>query len=382
MYSVHSYGEMITDAVRMGAFEEALRRVLSPGKTVLDIGTGTGIFALLACQMGARRVYAIEPDSAIQVAREVVGANGCADRVTFYQALSTQVELPEPADIIISDLHGVLPLFQHHIPSIADARQRLLKPGGALIPQRETLWAAVVTSDKLHAEYVAPWLDNPYGVEMRAGHRIVVNSWRRARVEPDQLLCEPQRWATLDYTSITDPNVSNTLTWTADRCGTGHGLGVWFDTELIDAIGFSNAPGQPELIYGMAFFPWQDAVAIEPGDQITVVLEANLVGDDYIWRWNTQVLGRGSESPLKADFKQSTFFGAPLSPESLRKRADRYVPALNENGEIDRLILDLMADGLSLGDIAAQVSQRFVHRFDTWNAALTRVSDLSEKYSQ
>ena len=382
MYSVSGYGKMITDEVRMAAYEAALRCVLSPGKTVLDIGAGTGIFALLACQMGARRVFAIEPASAIQVAREVVGANGCADRVTFYQALSTQVELPEPADIIISDLRGVLPLFQHHILSIADARQRLLKPGGALIPQRDTLWAAIVTSDKLHAEYVAPWLDNPYGVEMRAGHRIVVNSWRKARVEPDQLLCEPQRWATLDYTSITNPNVSNTLTWTADRSGTGHGLGVWFDTELIDGIGFSNAPGQPELIYGMGFFPWQDAVAIESGDQITVTLEANLVGEDYIWRWNTQVLGRGSESPLKADFQQSTFFGAPLSPESLRKRADRYVPALNEDGQIDRLILDMMADGLSLGDIATQVSERFSHRFETWNAALTRVSDLSEKYSQ
>jgi len=75
MYSVQSYGQMITDQVRMEPYVEALRRVIGPEKTVLDIGSGTGIIALLACQMGARHVYAIEPASAIEVAREVVAAN-------------------------------------------------------------------------------------------------------------------------------------------------------------------------------------------------------------------------------------------------------------------------------------------------------------------
>ena len=89
MYSIADYGAMISDKVRMGAFVRALREAVKPGAVVIDIGTGTGIFALLACRFGARRVYAIEPDDAIQVAREIAVANGCADRIEFIQAMST-----------------------------------------------------------------------------------------------------------------------------------------------------------------------------------------------------------------------------------------------------------------------------------------------------
>mgnify|MGYP001184895145 CR=1 FL=1 len=72
---------MIADRVRMDAYVRALRQAVVPGSVVIDIGTGTGIFAMLACQFGARRVYAIEPDDAIQVAREIAAANGFADRI-------------------------------------------------------------------------------------------------------------------------------------------------------------------------------------------------------------------------------------------------------------------------------------------------------------
>jgi len=94
-YSVAVYGEMMGDGVRMRAYEQALREAVKPGSVVLDIGTGTGIFAMLAARFGARRVYAIEPADAIQVARDIAAANGCADRIEFIQGLSTAVSLPE-----------------------------------------------------------------------------------------------------------------------------------------------------------------------------------------------------------------------------------------------------------------------------------------------
>lgn len=125
---------MIADKGRMDAYVKGLRQAVKPDSVVVDIGTGTGIFALLACQFGAKKVYAIEPSDAIQVAREIAKSNGYADRIEFIQKLSTQVNLPELADVIISDIRGMLPLFQQHIPAIADARTRLLAEGGILIP--------------------------------------------------------------------------------------------------------------------------------------------------------------------------------------------------------------------------------------------------------
>ena len=77
------YGFMIADNARMDAYVEALRRAVGSDSVVVDIGAGTGVFSLLACQFGARRVYAIEPAVAIQVAREIAAANGYADRIEF-----------------------------------------------------------------------------------------------------------------------------------------------------------------------------------------------------------------------------------------------------------------------------------------------------------
>ena len=381
MYSILAYTKMIADEVRMAAYVEALRAT-APGAVVLDIGTGTGIFSLLACQFGAKRVYAIEPDDAIRIAREHARANSFDECINFIQGLSTHVTLPEPVDVIVSDIRGILPLFHHHIPAIQDARARFLAPGGCLIPQKDTLHIGIVGAEAVYQDYTHAWIANAYDLDMRAAQNINVHMRYKARVKPDHLLFSSQVLATLDYRTIAEPDIAATVTWTAPYSGTGYGIVVWFDTELIDAIGFSNSPDSPELIYGSSFFPWLEPVEIDAGDVIHVAFYADLVGDDYVWRWNTIVQKPGDENLTKADFKQSTFFGAPLSPQKLLKRAGHYVPSLSVDGEIDRLVLELMAQALPLNQIATQVADRFSQQFTSADAALARVRDLSEKYSR
>lgn len=79
---------------------ESLRQLVTKDSVVIDLGAGTGVFGLLACRFGARRVYAIDPNDAIAVAEEFAAANGFIDRFVCIQDLSTSVELPERADLI------------------------------------------------------------------------------------------------------------------------------------------------------------------------------------------------------------------------------------------------------------------------------------------
>jgi type I protein arginine methyltransferase len=382
MYSISGYGSMIADKGRMEAYVKALRQSVKPDSVVVDIGTGTGIFALLACQFGARKVYAIEPSDAIQVAKEIAKKNGYGDRIIFIQDVSTKVQIPELADVIVSDIRGMLPLFQQHIPAIIDARNRLLTEGGILIPQRDILWAAVVEVPHLYDRIVDVWDNNIYGLNMTDARQIVINNWGKGWVAPAQLLTVPQSWAILDYFTIENPDVTAELSWTVARSGTGYGVSIWFDAMLAESIGFSTAPGMPELVYGNGFLPWLKPVFLEVGDTISVNLQANLVGNDYIWRWNSSVFHQGDLSQVKASFQQSTFFATPLSLLQLRKSSSDYLPSLNQDGEIDRLILNLISDGLVLGDIATQVQEKFPTYFTNWQNALTRVGNLAQKYSK
>src|SRR5215813_2945484 len=243
MYTISMYGFMIADNVRMDAYAEALRRAVNPDSVVLDIGAGTGVFALLACRFGARRVYAIEPAEAIQVAREIAAANGYAGRIEFIQKLSTEVTLPERADVIISDLRGLLPFLGRHISCVADARERLLKPGGTLISQRDDVWVAIVEAEETYNEYLSPW--DIYEFDMTAARRVVTNTtgWKVRKDDSEILVAKPRLWTTLDYSSISDPNVDGEMSFDVTRDGKAHGMLIWFDATMADGVGFSNAPG-------------------------------------------------------------------------------------------------------------------------------------------
>jgi len=314
MYSVSAYGKMIADGPRINAYVSALRQAIRPDSVVIDIGSGPGLFALVACQFGARRVFAIEPDNIIQVGRDAAREHGVADRIEFIQSVSTEVTLPEPADVIVSDLRGILPWFQQHIPSIVDARSRFLAPGGILIPNRDRLWIAVVEAPKKYAEVVGAWEENA----LASGRRLSVNSLHKIRVRPEELLGQPVCWHELDYGQVEEVNVCKKVSLPVTRSGTAHGLAVWFDAELFEGSGFSNAHSETELIYGNAFFAFEQPVEVAAEDRIDIRLEARLIGDDYAWRWDTVVSSRGQ---TKCSFRQSTLFGAPLSISKLHAQS-------------------------------------------------------------
>src|SRR4030095_6166034 len=130
----------------------------------------------------------------------------------------------------------------------------------------------------------------------------------------------PQRLPALDYEPVETATLAGKLHWVAAAAGEAHGLISWFDADLGHDVTFTNAPGAPELIYGQAFFPWSRPVTLLIGDAVSVSTRAILVGEDYVWTWDTRVVD-GTTGAVKADFHQSSFFGAPLSAEMLARRS-------------------------------------------------------------
>lgn len=381
MYSIPAYGRMIQDRVRVDSYARALRQNIGSESVVLDIGAGPGIFSFLACQCGAKRVYAIEPDDSIELARRIAAANGLSSRIEFIQDFSTRITLPEKVDVIVSDISGVLPFFQKHIPTIVDARARFLRSSGRLIPASVTLWAGIVEAAELYERHVGPWTRRHYDLDLTPGRQLVTNSWRKSVISPDQLVTRSLQWAALDYSSVEAADVSTELMWKVERDGPAHGIAAWVDTVLSDGVAFSSAPGQPETIYGHAFFPWTAPVDLARGDSVTVRLQADLIGEDYVWQWNTTVQS-GNDQTVKATFRQSTLASLPLSPARLRTRAASHIPRLNEEGEIHQLILEHMNGSNTLEEIAASVAKTFPRRFPSIKTALAAVADFSTSYGR
>ena len=375
------YGRMIADIGRTAGYADALKRHVTPESVVVDVGTGTGVFALLAARLGARKVYAIEADDAIEWGRRIAAANGLDQQVTFIHEVSTRIDLPEKADVIVSDIHGALPAHRQSLLSIMDARDRFLAPGGSLIPRRETLWAAIVEAATLHEKIIGVWDRDVFGIDMTVVRPMVVNTCHGTRLCEADLVTRPECWTTIDYASLSSAHLSGRAAWTIDEPRSAHGIGVWFDWDGAEGVAFSNSPLVLEHhVYRQAFFPWPERVNLQPGDQVRVRLRADPVGSDYVYRWDTTV--RGQDGAPKANFVQSDFLGQVLSADRLRKQSSTFTPTLSEDGRIERTILNGAASGLALEQIARAVSAAFPHRFPEWTDAHRRVAEVSCKYCE
>jgi type I protein arginine methyltransferase len=231
----------------------------------------------------------------------------------------------------------------------------------------------------LYQKYVQPWAQPSFDFDLSIARTSVLNSWEKGRFSPEQLLSAPSAWATLDYATMESPDVGGSVSATITRRGTVHGLAVWFDAVLAEGIAFSNAPGGPDLIYGSAFFPFLNPVAVDPGDEVTTVFDARYVGKECIWRWNSVVR---AQNPLvvKARFDQSTFESTPLALEWIKKVAPPYIPELNDEGLITRVALEWMGQHCSIGELADRLLHQFPSRFTRPQEALTFAGRLSLRY--
>jgi protein arginine N-methyltransferase 1 len=380
MYSLHDFGDMIADAERFDAYSKAIAKAVRPGDAVLEIGCGPGVFALQACRAGAKKVYAIDSEEIVHFARQLAEANGFAERMEFIQSDSRKVQLPERMNVIVSDIRGSLPFFGHAIASIEDARQRLLAPGGRLIPQRDTLKAALIEASDFYSKLVSPWSHSSAGLDLSGSLSLLLNGSYGSHFGRDQLLTDPQTWAVLDYSTGATACAAADLRLSVSRAGIAHGLCLWFDTELIDGIGYSSGPSPRKTIYGQVFLPWLEAVPVQQGQQIFVNLQTNLVGEEYIWRWETKVCVNGQDADRH--FRQSTFQGANFTPQALRRRAADFVPSLSEEGHIDRWLLQAMDGKTSLQEMAQAAAQRFPAIFPRWEDALHRAAELAAQFSR
>lgn len=313
MYTLSAYGRMVADRPRMDAYLEAMARVIRPGSIVVDLGCGPGVMALHACRLGAAKVYAVEPNDAIGIAVELAAANGMADRIGFAQQYAERLELPERVDVIVSDLRGAVPLHGPHPAIIANVRERWLRPGGTLIPMRDTVMAGLVRPGAHYDALVEAWQPQ-HGLDLAPALKWVLGSTQKVRLDAGDVALAPQRWTVLDYRSFKPVGaVAGDLAWSVDEPVAACGVALWTEAELLEGIGFSNAPGPHAAIHGQLLLPWSRALALRKGDRVKVALAAVSTASGYVWSWTTEVAG--ADGTVRERFTQG---GPDAVPTGLR----------------------------------------------------------------
>ena len=332
MYSLADFGRMIGDRVRLDAYAEALRRVVTPDSIVLDIGAGTGIMSLLACQAGR----------APRLRRRAVGGGPDPGRGRARQRLrrprrraAAALDRGDAAGARRRDRlrsAGRAAAVSPPTSPTSSMRATVARPGGAAL------------ADQRHA--VGRGGLGPRG--LRAPTERLAERAARAHAALGPAASSTTCWrstgasrpAAVRARPVGEPRITRrSPTW---RCGApapasitkggvAHGLLVWFDTVLVEGVGYSNAPGAPVEIYGQMLFSWPEEVALRVGDRVAFDLRADPIGADYLWTWTTEIGSRDGDRARDA-LPTVDVQGFLPSADSLRRRAPTFAPALSAAG--------------------------------------------------
>lgn len=319
-YLIDMYGSMLADPVRMNAYLAAMARAIEPGDTVLDIGTGPGVTAILACKMGASHVYAVDPNPVIRLGERLAHANNVADRITFVEGLSTELALDRPVDVMISDLRGCLPLHGDHIPAVIDARKRLLRSGGVQIPTRDRLFVGLARDTYQLNRLRHPWLENEFNLDLSSAYIHVINLSLRSIPGRTLPVGKGVCWAELDYKTDISPNATGSVTIPEPGGSTFNGLELWFEAELLPGIRYSTSPQDPAQVYGRTFLPLRDEVTLGDDEVVNVQIDMRRTDSGYLTTWRVWIRD-SSNGQTRVNMEHSTFFSTMLNSRSLRKES-------------------------------------------------------------
>jgi len=156
--------EMIGDEARTGAYLAAIEAHAAElkGKVVLDVGCGTGILSMFAARAGARKVYAVDASGITRHTRRLIKANGFEDVIEVIRGRMEDIgydEITEPVDVVVSEWMGYALLFESMLPSVVDARDRFMKPGGLVLPNVATVHVALLSDQTRYDKAVTFWED-------------------------------------------------------------------------------------------------------------------------------------------------------------------------------------------------------------------------------
>jgi len=274
--------DMLLDTARIDSYRRAIAASVQPGDVVVDIGCGTGVLSFMACEAGAKRVYAIESGPIIEAARELAIDNGFADRIEFLDGCSIDLNTPEPADVLITETIGSAGLDEGIIAWISDARQRLVRPGAVLLPQRLRLWVAAAESFDDHAQ-VADWWSPDLPYNYAAARRRAERTLWLADITPNKLLGQPELAADIDLTTALNETTRSAGHLWVDRDGTLHGLACWFDSLLCPGVTVDNMPPRTDSSWSHGFLPLAQPLTVTAGDQLKWELSVSADGQHWTW---------------------------------------------------------------------------------------------------
>jgi len=272
-FGIHE--EMLKDEVRTLTYRSAMynNKHLFKDKIVLDVGCGTGILSMFAKKAGAKYVYGIDMSSIIDHAQTIIKQNGFEESITLIKGKVEEVVLPvEKVDIIISEWMGYCLLYESMLDTVLYARDKWLKEGGLLFPDKASLYMCAI-EDREYKDTKINWWDSVYGFDMSAIRTVALSEPLVDVVEAKQVVTDSCLVKEFDLATVTveDLNFTAPFEIRARRNDYVHAFVAYFTVEFSSChkrTGFSTGPEARYTHWKQTVFYLEDCLTVNYGEQI------------------------------------------------------------------------------------------------------------------
>lgn len=270
---------MMADAPRNAAYAEALARVVS-GRRVLDIGSGSGLLAMMAARAGAAHVDTCEMQPLVAAAAtSVVAANGLAPKVSVWSMKSDQLrigaELAAGADVLVTETFSSNLLSEDILATMEDAHERLLAPGAAIIPQRAAAIGRLIGGGIIEGHLFArPWSDLDLSAfDQLAPEKVGLHLDRLSH----ETLSEDFEIFGFDLAAHAFPSERRQLDVPVTAEGRCVGVAQWIRLDLDSQTTYENRPDASAGANGWmhVVYRFPRPLAVRPGDRVRLVASHN-----------------------------------------------------------------------------------------------------------
>ena len=293
---------MVSDGYRTDAFARAIREVVRPTDVVLDVGTGTGILAMLAARAGARQVFAIEQTDMAEVAADLVSANGLSDKVQILGGQAEDLQLQQQADLIISEWLGTAAFVERMLDDVIAARNNNLAPAGRMLPSNVRVVLAPLDDPILYnGDGPGFWRESIHGLDFSSLQQLELSQGRvmPTRLETAALLAPGQSMVELDLITA-DPDdawAQGQLEFVATRDANLNGFGVWFEAKLSESVLLDTGPHSPETHWSQTYMSFLPRT-VRDGERIGVSFALDHDPDPAEGRYIKLTLGVGEHQQV------------------------------------------------------------------------------------
>ena len=274
---------IVRDEARNAAYDAALRNCVRPGASVLDIGTGSGLLAMMAARAGAGSVVACEMNPALaSAARDVIGSNGMGEAVRIVPSHSGDLPVEEFGsrfDVIVSEIISNNVVGQGALQVLEDAARRFLKPGGVMIPASCQVRVALAYWGGLPKRR----LGDVHGFDLSPFNQLEHTpiSIRRgdARLE---LRSAPADLFSFDFPARGAPPPASASVDLVATGGPANGVVQWLRMQLDAEVTYENGPHTPQSCWALLFYPLPQDTTFAASQPVCV---RGARTSDQLWIW-------------------------------------------------------------------------------------------------